>query len=100
MNKSWDSWPLGTAVTLTVQRPKVSQVVHPAEKICLAEEKNPNDARWEWANAGTGKDDELADRHAKQGNILFHDWHVERRFGDDLVKADQQQRSVWKLDAQ
>jgi prepilin-type N-terminal cleavage/methylation domain-containing protein len=87
MNRSWDSYPLGTAVTLTVARPKLTQVIHPAEKICLAEEKNPNDGRWVWDNGGAGGADELADRHAKQGDILYHDWHVERHYAKELQDA-------------
>jgi prepilin-type N-terminal cleavage/methylation domain-containing protein/prepilin-type processing-associated H-X9-DG protein len=99
MNKSWDSWPFGTAMSLTVQRPKINYVVRPAEKICMAEEKNPNDGRWEWSNNSSGGADELANRHAKQGNILWHDWHVDRRYFKELTDLDAAGRSPWIIDA-
>jgi prepilin-type N-terminal cleavage/methylation domain-containing protein/prepilin-type processing-associated H-X9-DG protein len=97
MNKSWDSYPAGQTITLTVPRPKLTQVVHPAEKICIAEEKNPNDGRWEWANNTSTGADQLADRHAKQGNILYHDWHVDRQYWKDLQDAFNNGRSPFDL---
>lgn len=98
MSQSWDSYPFGTPVSLTVARPKLNQVVHPAEKICMAEEKNPNDGRWVWTNSGSGTgQDELADRHAKQGNCLYHDWHVERHTAKELKDLYDQQRSPFDL---
>jgi len=87
MNKAWDpdrSSAASTEPALTRRRPKVNDVKRASEKVCLAEEKNPNDARFEWSNIGTGGADELNDRHAKQGNILFHDWHVERKYWKEL----------------
>jgi type II secretory pathway pseudopilin PulG len=87
MNKAWDPLRAGqyTATpALNRQRPKVTQVKSSSEKIMLVEEKNPNDGRFEFNNAGAGAADELCDRHAKQGNILYHDYHVERRFWKEV----------------
>jgi len=85
MNKAWDPDRSKTEAMLTRPRPKMSEVRRPSEKVCLAEEKNPNDGRFEWGNLSAGtSDDQLNDRHAKQGNILFTDWHVERRFWKEL----------------
>jgi prepilin-type N-terminal cleavage/methylation domain-containing protein/prepilin-type processing-associated H-X9-DG protein len=85
MNKAWDPDRSKTSIpALTRPRPKLNNVRRPAEKVCLAEEKNPNDGRFEWNNIGVGSADQLNDRHAKQGNILFTDWHVERKFWKDL----------------
>jgi len=87
MNKAWDpdrSTAASAEPALTRRRPKIGNVKRSAEKVCLAEEKNANDGRFEWANVGTGGADELNDRHAKQGNLLFHDWHVERKYWKEL----------------
>jgi prepilin-type processing-associated H-X9-DG protein len=84
MNKAWDPDHSATTPLVDRRRPKISNVKRASEKVCLAEEKNPNDGRFEWSNIATGGNDELNDRHAKQGNILFHDWHVERKFWKEL----------------
>lgn len=87
MNKAWDpdrSTAAASEPALTRRRPKVGNVKRASEKVCLAEEKNANDGRFEWSNVGTGGADELNDRHAKQGNLLFHDWHVERKYWKEL----------------
>src|SRR5258705_13405916 len=88
MNKAWDPdrGAAGAAQpALTRQRPKITNVRRASEKVCLVEEKNPNDGRFEWSNISAGvSDDQLNDRHAKQGNILFHDWHVARMYWKEL----------------
>jgi len=86
MNKAWDPDRNSTESNLLIRpRPKLNDVRRASEKVCLAEEKNPNDGRFEWGNLSSGvSDDQLNDRHAKQGNILFHDWHVDRRFWKEL----------------
>jgi prepilin-type N-terminal cleavage/methylation domain-containing protein/prepilin-type processing-associated H-X9-DG protein len=90
MNRSWDCarglTPTTGLAGLTIQRPKLSQVVHPSTKVFMLEEQNPNDGRCAYENI-VGGADALTDRHGKQGNILFHDWHVERKFGKELQTA-------------
>jgi general secretion pathway protein G len=84
MNKAWDPDVNSTVAALTRPRPRLTQVKNAAEKLLLAEEKQPNDGRFEFKNQGTGGADELCDRHAKQGNILWHDFHVDRRYWKEL----------------
>ena len=81
MSKAWDP----TTNTATAPRPKLTQVRRPADKVMVVEEKNPNDGRFEYANVSAGSADELCDRHTKQGNVLFHDMHVDRRYWKELI---------------
>jgi len=83
MNKAWDP----TSNTITAPRPRLTQVKRASEKVLVVEEKNPNDGRFEYANVGAGAADELCDRHTKQGNVLFHDMHVDRRYWKELKDA-------------
>ncbi|MEZ0263650.1 MAG: type II secretion system protein [Phycisphaerae bacterium] len=90
MSKAWDQIPNQNPPAPDILRrirPKLTQVRRPAEKVLIAEEKNPNDSRFEYANVGAGAADELADRHTLQGNVLFHDLHVDRRYWKELVDA-------------
>jgi prepilin-type N-terminal cleavage/methylation domain-containing protein len=83
-----DSWTPNPPTSLKGDRRKITAVKRPADKVLMIEEWFPNDGRWIWTNINaqnnTG-DDALADRHAKQGNMLFHDMHVERRFWKELL---------------
>src|SRR5690348_12448108 len=68
MNDYWDFiTPSNNSETgvarITMPRPRLGQVIHPAERVCLVEEKNPNDGRCVHGNILSG-DDALADRHA------------------------------------
>jgi prepilin-type N-terminal cleavage/methylation domain-containing protein len=85
-----DSWTPNPATSLTGARHKIVEVRRPAEKILMLEENFPNDGRWIWTNIdptnNTG-DDALAERHSKQGNVLFHDMHVDRRFWKDILNS-------------
>ncbi len=83
MSKAWDASP----VAIDGKRPKITQVRRPADKVLVVEEKNPNDGRFEYSNVGSGAADELCDRHAKQGNVLFHDMHADRRYWKELKDA-------------
>ena len=97
MNSEWDEAPGATGPRLTIQRPKLGQVKRPTEKVLLAEERNPNDGRFVWSNSGSGQPDELTDRHSKQGNILFHDFHVDRKYWKELKDAEAKQIYVFNL---
>jgi prepilin-type N-terminal cleavage/methylation domain-containing protein/prepilin-type processing-associated H-X9-DG protein len=88
MSDYWDKTPDAPTPStpngwLKVHRPKLTQVVNSSQKVCIVEEKNPNDGRCVHANI-LDRDDVLADRHAHQGNLLFHDWHVERKTAKEL----------------
>jgi prepilin-type N-terminal cleavage/methylation domain-containing protein/prepilin-type processing-associated H-X9-DG protein len=74
MNSEWDP-----DITPNGPRHKLTDVHIPAQKILCIEELHPDDARWEH------DDDELTDRHGGQGNILFHDMHVERLYSNDAM---------------
>jgi prepilin-type N-terminal cleavage/methylation domain-containing protein/prepilin-type processing-associated H-X9-DG protein len=97
MNSAWDKVPGATGALLTIARPKLGQVKRSSEKVCLAEEKKPNDGRFVYTNSGSGGDDELGDRHAKQGNILWHDWHVDRRYWKELLDLENAKRYVFDI---
>src|SRR5205823_11994517 len=84
MNDRWMAFP--NHASETDIRHKLSQVRNPAVKACIVEEKNPTDGRWDIASANlqaTG-DDVLTDRHSKQGNVLFHDFHVTRMYWKEI----------------
>lgn len=90
MSKAWDEAPQQPnprPARLLLIRPKLTQVRRPADKVLVVDEKNPNDARFEYAHVGAGGADELGDRHNKQGNVLFHDMHVERKYWKELKDA-------------
>lgn len=88
MNEAWDSIPNPPSVArLILPRPKITQVQRPADKCLLVEENNPNDGRFVYGNVGAGSADALAERHAKQGNVLFHDMHADRRYWKELKDA-------------
>jgi prepilin-type processing-associated H-X9-DG protein/prepilin-type N-terminal cleavage/methylation domain-containing protein len=65
-------------------RPKITQVIKPAEKPMLSEERFPNDCRWD---ASSWDDDRITERHSKMGNILFFDGHVQRVEPKDANKV-------------
>jgi len=84
MNDRWLAYP--NHGSLTDKRHRSTDVVSSADKCFMVEEKNPTDGRWDIAKANlalTG-DDVLTDRHAKQGNVLYHDYHVERKYWKDV----------------
>ena len=65
----------------------------------MVEERYPNDGRWEWNNidpTGSNKDDLVADRHAKQGNFLWADMHVDRRFWQEIKKEHDNKRTPFE----
>jgi prepilin-type N-terminal cleavage/methylation domain-containing protein/prepilin-type processing-associated H-X9-DG protein len=87
MNQSFVAQPSQTS--LTDPRPKLTAVRRSTDKILMIEEYFPNDGRWDWGSidpTGSAANDRLAERHAKQGNMLFCDMHVDRRFWKDVLK--------------
>jgi len=84
MNQWWVSTPQDGTPAITAPRPKISQVHNAAEKILMIEEKEPNDGRWDFSQETVGGDDELGDRHSKQGNILWNDYHVTRLYWKEV----------------
>lgn len=87
MSRAWDKAQNASGSGLTVPRPLLTQVRRAAEKVLVVDEKNPNDGRFEYSNVGAGGQDELGDRHSRQGNVLFHDMHVERKYWKELQDA-------------
>lgn len=81
MNESWVADPQDS---LTGKRHKAAEVRNAAEKILFIEEREPNDGRWDYTQNTVGGDDQLADRHGKQGNILWNDYHVSRLYWKDV----------------
>lgn len=81
MNQWWVADPQNS---LTGKRHKVYEIRRSSEKILMIEEKQPNDGRWDFSQNTIGGDDELGNRHAKQGNILYNDYHAERLFWKDV----------------
>jgi prepilin-type N-terminal cleavage/methylation domain-containing protein len=81
MNQWWVADPQNS---LTGTRHKSSEVKNSSEKILMIEEKEPNDGRWDFTQETVGGDDELGDRHSKQGNILWNDYHVTRLYWKDV----------------
>jgi len=53
---------------------RLSDVVHPALRILLCDERRPNDAYFTWRGSPA---DEGADRHLGNGNQMFGDGHTD-----------------------
>lgn len=69
----------------TTQRPsgaRITDIIHPAQKILVCEEDGPNDGYCVIATPSTA--DVLTNRHSKKGNQGFADGHVERVMAVDM----------------